>query len=177
MVVTRDVVPGRERDFDEWVHLIVSEAVRFGGQGASVITPDASMRTHRVVVCRFANEDSLKAWEESEEHNRLMQEAEEFSTPRLQRATGLETWFTLPGEGAMVPPPRWKMALVTLIGIYPPVVVLLALVVPRVEAWPLLARAAVIPLVLVPLLTYIIMPLLSRLLRDWLYPHKMSPPT
>lgn len=176
MVVTRDVVPGRERDFDEWVHLIVSEAVRFGGLGASVITPDASMPTHRVVVCRFANEDSVRVWEGSEEHDRLMQEGEEFSTPHLQRATGLETWFTLPGEGAMVPPPRWKMALVTLIGIYPPVVVLLALVVPRVEAWPLLARAAVIPLVLVPLLTYVIMPLLSRLLRYWLYPRKVSPP-
>ena len=76
----------------------------------------------------------------------------------------------------MVPPPQWKMALVTLIGIYPPVVALLALVVARVEAWPLLARAAVIPLMLVPLLTYVIMPLLSRLLRDWLYPHKIRPP-
>jgi antibiotic biosynthesis monooxygenase (ABM) superfamily enzyme len=67
------------------------------------------------------------------------------------------------------------MALVALIGIYPPVVALLALMVPRVEAWPLLARAAVIPLVLVPLLTYVIMPLLRRLLRHWLYPHKMRP--
>lgn len=177
VVVTRDVVPGRERDFDEWVHLVVSEAVRFGGLGASVITPDArSTPARRVVVCRFANEDSVRAWEGSEERKRLMQEAEAFSTPHFQRATGLETWFTLPGEGAMVPPPRWKMALVTLIGIYPPVVALLALVVPRVEAWPLLARAAVIPLVLVPLLTYVIMPLLSRLLRLWLYPHKMLPP-
>ena len=114
VVVTRDVVPGRERDFDEWVHLIVSEAVRFGGLGASVITPDASMPARRVVVCRFASENSVRAWEESEVRDRLMQEAEAFSTPHFQRATGLETWFTLPGEGAMVPPPRWKMALVTL---------------------------------------------------------------
>jgi hypothetical protein len=43
MAVTRDVVPGRELDFNEWVPLVVSEAVRFGGLGASVITPDASM--------------------------------------------------------------------------------------------------------------------------------------
>ena len=90
-VVTRDVIPGRERDFDESVHRIVSKAVRFGGLGASIITPDASMPGRRVVVCRFANEDSVRAWEESEERNRLMQKAEAFSTPHLQRATGLET--------------------------------------------------------------------------------------
>src|SRR3712207_2098461 len=119
VVVTRDVALGRERDFDKWVHLIVSEAVRFGGLGASVITPDASMPARRVVVCRFANEGSVRAWEESEERNKLMQEAETFSTPHFEQATGLETWFTLSGEGAMVPPPRWKMALVTFIGIYP----------------------------------------------------------
>jgi antibiotic biosynthesis monooxygenase (ABM) superfamily enzyme len=69
VVVTRDVVPGRELDFDEWVHLVVSEAVRFGGLGASAITPDASMPARRVVVCRFAIEDSVRAWEGSEERN------------------------------------------------------------------------------------------------------------
>ena len=43
------------------------------------------------------------------------------------------------------------------------------LVVPAVLSWPLLLRASLFPLGLVPLLTFLIMPRLSRLLRQWLY--------
>ena len=87
-VITRDIVPGREHEFE------------------------------------FANEEALVAWEASEERDRLVQEARKFSTPDVQRATGLETWFVLPGQRAIVPPPRWKMLLVTLIGAYPLVVLI-----------------------------------------------------
>src|SRR5215207_10860298 len=125
-----------------------------------------------VFVQHFPNEEALRAWEESEERNRLVQEAGEFSTPNVQRATGLETWFVLPGERAIVPPPRWKMLLITLMGAYPLVVLYSAFVLPSLEGWPLLVRAAVLPIVLLSLMTYVIMPQLSRLLGGWLYPHQ-----
>jgi uncharacterized protein len=109
------------------------------------------------------------------ERDRLVQEARKFSTPHVQRATGLETWFTLPGERAVVPPPRWKMLLVTLIGAYPLVVLLSAFVLPSLEGWPLLVRAAVVPVVVLSLMTYLVMPQLTRLLSGWLYPHQRRP--
>jgi antibiotic biosynthesis monooxygenase (ABM) superfamily enzyme len=126
-------------------------------------------------VLHFANEEALGAWEASEERDRLVQEARKFSTPDVQRATGLETWFVLPSERAIVPPPRWKMLLVTLIGAYPLVVLLSAFVLPSLEGWPLLVRAAVLPVVLLSLMTYLIMPQLKRLLSGWLYPHQRRP--
>ena len=169
-VITRDIVPGRERDFEEWAHRIVSAAARYGAID-TIITPDAAMPTRRVFVQHFPNEEASRAWAESEERNRLVQEAQEFSTPDLQRATGLETWFVLPGEGAIVPPPRWKMLVVTLMGSYPLVVLYSAFVLPSLEGLPLLVRAAVLPIVLLSLMTYVIMPRLSRLLGGWLYPH------
>jgi antibiotic biosynthesis monooxygenase (ABM) superfamily enzyme len=101
-----------------------------------------------------------------------VEEADEFSAQHYQRASGLETWFTLPGERAIVPPPRWKQLLVTLVGAYPMVVLLSAFVLPRVEEWPLLARAAVTPVVLLSLMTYVVMPLLTQLFRGWLYPRQ-----
>jgi antibiotic biosynthesis monooxygenase (ABM) superfamily enzyme len=170
-VITRDIVPGRERDFEEWAHRIVSAAARYGATD-TVITPDAARPTRRVFVQHFPTEEASRAWAESEERNRLVQEAGEFSTQNLQRATGLETWFVLPGEGAIVPPPRWKMLLVTLMGSYPLVVLFDAFVLPSLEGWPLLARAAVLPILLLSLMTYVIMPRLSRLLGGWLYPHR-----
>jgi antibiotic biosynthesis monooxygenase (ABM) superfamily enzyme len=62
------------------------------------------------------------------------------------------------------------MLLASLLGAYPLVVVLSAFVLPRVEGWPLLARAALVPVIVLSLMTYVIMPQISRLLRRWLYP-------
>ena len=69
----------------------------------------------------------------------------------------------------MQAPPRWKMVLTTFLGAYPFTLLIQALVTPRTTAWPLPLRAAVFPVVLLPVLTYLVMPLLSRLLRQWLY--------
>jgi antibiotic biosynthesis monooxygenase (ABM) superfamily enzyme len=176
VVVTREVLPGRERDYEEWTHRIIYDAVPFGSLGAAVITPEGRTSGRRITVHRFANEEALKAWEESEERKALLKEAEQFSVPHYQRATGLETWFALPDERAIVPPPRWKMLLASFVGAYPLVVLLSAFVLPRVEGWPLLARAALLPVVVLSLMTYVVMPQLTRLLRHWLYPSQQHTP-
>ncbi|HET7389304.1 MAG TPA: hypothetical protein VFJ51_00675 [Nitrososphaeraceae archaeon] len=58
----------------------------------------------------------LDAWENSEEALNLLEEVNNCSTRYYDRATGLETWFTLPDMTSTVAPPRWKMAIVTFIG-------------------------------------------------------------
>jgi uncharacterized protein len=133
VVITRDVLPGRERDYEQWEHRIIHAAVPFGSLGAAVITPEGTTPGRRIVVQRFPSEEALKAWEESEERKVLLREARQFSVPHYQRATGLESWFALPDERAIIPPPRWKMLLASLLGAYPLVVVLSAFVLPRVE--------------------------------------------
>lgn len=68
------------------------------------------------------------------------------------------------------------MLLATFLGAYPLVVLLSAFVLPRVEGWPLLARAALLPVVVLSLMTYVVMPQLTRLLRRWLYPSQQHTP-
>jgi antibiotic biosynthesis monooxygenase (ABM) superfamily enzyme len=172
VVVTCDVRPGRERDYAEWAHRVVSATTRYGATGDTILTPDAAVPTRRVLIVQFADEEGLRGWDQSEERNRLVREAGEFSSLHIQRATGLETWFTLPGERAIIPPPRWKQLLVTLVRAYPLVVLLLAFVLPWVAGWPLLLRAAVLPIVLLSLMTYVVMPQLTRILQGWLYPKR-----
>ena len=96
-------------------------------------------------------------------------EANRYTTPYLQKATGLETWFTLPNLKAIVPPPKWKMAIVAFIGAY--CISLLASSILRsfVGLQPLLFNL-IMNIILVIGLTYFAMPLESRLLRRWLYP-------
>src|ERR671910_2940051 len=175
-VITRDIVPGREHELEQWAHRLDSATARYDATD-TIITPDATTPARRVFVLHFANEEALGAWEASEERDRLVQEARKFSTPDVQRATGLETWFVLPGQRAIVPPPRWKMLLVTLMASYPLVVLYSAFVLPSLEGWPLLVRAAVLPIGLLSLMTYVIMPQLTRLLSGWLYPHQGRPAT
>jgi uncharacterized protein len=80
-----------------------------------------------------------------------------------------EAWFTVAGERAIVPPPRWKQLLATLVGAYPLVILLFAFVLPRLAGWPLLVRSAMLPVVLLTLMTYVVMPQVTKLLRGWLY--------
>lgn len=168
-VVTRNVFPGREYDYEEWGRRVVAESTRYGATGHTFLTPQAGT-PRRVLIAQFPDEAGARAWDESDERDRLVREAAEFSTMDLQRITGLEAWFTLPGERAIVPPPRWKQLLVTLIGAYPLVVLVSAFLMPRLQSWPMLLRSAVLPIVLLTLMTYVVMPPLTKLFRGWLYP-------
>jgi len=170
-VVTRDVVPGRERDYEEWGRRVVAASTRHGASGHTFLVPQAG-GTRRILIAQFPDEGSASAWDESEERARLVQEAARFSTVEIQRTSGLEAWFTLPGERAIVPPPRWKQLLVTLVGAYPLVILISAFVMPQLQTWPLLLRSAVLPLVLLTLMTYLVMPLLAKAFRGWLYRHR-----
>jgi antibiotic biosynthesis monooxygenase (ABM) superfamily enzyme len=71
-------------------------------------------------------------------------------------------WSHLPGTDAPAPP-RWKTALVTGCPVHPFSLLLNWLVTPRLCGRPVPLRALVLPAVVCPLLTYALMPLLSRL--------------
>jgi antibiotic biosynthesis monooxygenase (ABM) superfamily enzyme len=78
-------------------------------------------------------------------------------------------WFRLPSDTrAIVPPSRWKMWLTSVLAIYLLVFAFLAWVNPHIKGWPIALRAAVFPLVLLSLMTYLVMPNITRLLRPWL---------
>jgi antibiotic biosynthesis monooxygenase (ABM) superfamily enzyme len=62
------------------------------------------------------------------------------------------------------------MALVTWLGVNVAVIGLTLLLGPVVGAWPLVPQALFVNGLVVVLLTWVIMPLLTRLFRPWLYP-------
>jgi uncharacterized protein len=89
---------------------------------------------------------------------------------RIQQVSGLETWFTVPGSRSIVPPPRWKMATVTFIGVYVTSNAIGLLIGSHVRGlMPWLASAIGLGVTVV-VLTWVVMPLLARFFRTWLYP-------
>jgi hypothetical protein len=163
--------PGREEEFAEWAKRANSAAARFPGNlAATVIHEDGTRDFH--IIQQFDNREHLRQWVESDVRARLLREARRLAASRtaVQQRTGLETWFHVPSEAAatMRPPPRWKMWLISLVAIYPLVLVFQAFVVPLIASWPLPLRALMFPLVLLTLMTYVVMPVVTRLLRRWL---------
>ena len=67
-----------------------------------------------------------------------------------------------------VGPPRYKLALLTWVGAYSLITAFLALLGPTMASWPLALRTLVLSATMVAVLTWLIMPRLTRLFRPWL---------
>jgi antibiotic biosynthesis monooxygenase (ABM) superfamily enzyme len=66
-------------------------------------------------------------------------------------------------------PPRYKLALLTWAGAYIVITLLLALLGPAIASWPLVLRTLVVSVTMVVVLTWLIMPRLTRLFGGWLH--------
>jgi antibiotic biosynthesis monooxygenase (ABM) superfamily enzyme len=169
VTVARRVAVGREREFEQWYDDIIGAACRFPGfLGSGVLRPRTAGQDWHVVY-RFADPASLESWESSPERAGWLRRAEDLAEEtRVARVSGLETWFALPGRTAPAPP-RWKMALVTLGAIVPLVLLMNLTVLPLLSGWPLVARTLVFSGTLTGLMTWVVMPRMTRLFRRFLY--------
>lgn len=68
-----------------------------------------------------------------------------------------------------MPPPRYKMLIVTCIAAFPTLNVVNFLLQP-LKPLPLLLRTLIATVVLLTLMTYVIMPRMTKLFAGWLYP-------
>lgn len=143
-----------------------------GHLSGTVLHDEGSPEYH--FVHRFSDRASLEAWLNSPARARLLDELEKVATRvgEPQRITGLETWFASQHREVetIKPPPRWKMWIASFIGAYPLVVVFQWQVAEHLGSLPLLVRGAILPLILLSLMTYLMMPLVTRVLGRWLYP-------
>lgn len=168
VVVTWRVRQGCEPEFEAWRREISAAALRFPGHmGIDVILPGTT-RGEYVVVFRFDTYQHLRAWQESDIRRDLLNKAEPFreSEPSYRLESGLEYWFAPPGIPAS--PPRWKMALVTVLGVWPVSMLVPLLLMPLAGRQPLALQALLIAVGIVILLTWVVMPVLVRILKPWL---------
>ena len=67
-------------------------------------------------------------------------------------------------------PSRYKLALVTWLGAYPVITLILWALGPLMQSWPLLARTLVVSFLMVAALTWLVLPVLMRTFQGWLVP-------
>jgi uncharacterized protein len=172
-VIARKVRPGKEAEYEEWLEGVTAVSRTFDGhEGITVLKPAPGGREY-VLVVRWRDFAASRRWVESEERahwlNKLGPLAEE---ARVEAQSGLETWFTLEPTGAAGPPapPRTKMAVVTFLAIYPLILILTYTLMPHLGTLPVPVRPLLVSAILVPLMTWVVMPRMTRLFWSWLFP-------
>jgi len=149
-----------------------------GHQGVTVLGPHGDPPFAYTAIFTYDTAANLQRWMSSEERHSWLVSAERLTLDDgdTQTLTGLERWFTLPNRAVNQPPPRYKMAILTAVGVYPMLVLLSYLLHPLVGGWPLPVRLLASLAIGIPLMTWHIMPLLSRVFFSWLYPEPQRGP-
>lgn len=170
-----DRIPRESMDaqLEQAMKNLIAAALKFPGHlGVTVTRPSLPAQPGFRMVYRFDSCDHLRAWEESAEHARLVAAANRYTQgePRYDILTGLETWFTLPAQPA-AHPPRARMTFVSWLGIFPLVYLYLELLDRLLPpGTPVVLRVLAVTALVVPTMSYVVAPRLTRLFKDWLYP-------
>ncbi len=177
VVITRKVKPGCKKAFEKFISGITASAMTFDGHlGTNVFRPSNPRDSTYRIIFKFDRASNLKTWEESECRKQWLARAESLrlEPARIRVITGLETWFTLPSPQSITPPPRYKMAIITLFTLFPLIQLANVTLAPLLELLPLplLLRGFIVTGILVLIMTYLAMPRMTKLFSFWLYPPK-----
>lgn len=141
-----------------------------GTRGVFLLHPTDSTSTEYGIFRSFASAADREAFYKSDLYadweKRVAPLVE--GQPVCRELTGLEAWFRNPGETM---PPRWKMAVLTWIAVWPVSMVVPAIVLPLLSPkFNSILAAGLIAAGIVTILTWIAMPLLTKLAHPWLHP-------
>lgn len=178
VAITRRVRGGNEAQMQAWVRAGTALAERFPGfLGTGWVRPQADSDEWHMLY-RFADADSLAAWEASGERTWWLSSGGGLiEHDRVVKRVGIEGWFDeptelieepVPGARAVVPP-RWKQAVMIFTAFYPLSLLATLLLTPHTLHWFTPVRVLVQTAILTPLMTYFVLPFMTRLLDGWLH--------
>ena len=183
VLVSRRVKPGHEAAFEQASQIMTAAARPFPGYlGGQMVHPDPEVDAEESnlyhTVFAFDTPAHLQAWQTSPERAERLQAIapHTLSSTQLRPVSGLGHWFTPPGGAVHKSPPRWKVAVVTWLGIFPTVYFLFLTVAPLLANWPLLPRVMVLTALVVLIMTWLVAPRLTTWLKPFLYPPARGTP-
>ncbi len=176
VLISRNVKAGCEADFERVTTSFMQVAARFSGYlGAQLVHPGEDPEVEDAmyhIVLAFDDQSSLDAWRDSPERKLGLAAAAPFIEGELKfkSMSGLGLWF----RTAQPNPPRWKVAVVTWLGICPTVYLLFLIMGDLLSSWWLLPRTALLTLAVVVLMTWVVAPQITKLFRPWLFSHSLK---
>ena len=174
VLISRQVKQGCEAEFERVMDQIMAVTTTFKGYlGAHLVRPGEEQGVNDSlyhIVLAFDSEANLKIWHNSPARSLGLAAASPFIEGQalVRQVSGLALWFQPTGP-KQVPPPRWKVAVVTWLGIFPTVYMLFFVLGDLLAPWTLLTRIMLLTVLVVGLMTWVVAPQLTRLFKPWLY--------
>lgn len=173
---TRRADPAHAVQMTAWIRAGLTLAEAFPGfLGGGWVRPrNGADEWH--MLCRFASATKLAAWEASPERQWWLGSAQGLAEmTRTERRTGIEGWFDASvvaeaevPERPLGSPPRWKQA-TTIWLVFFPLNLLATVTLGRLLTdADVVLRVAATTLVLTPIMTYLLLPWITRQLGWWL---------
>ncbi|GHC13664.1 antibiotic biosynthesis monooxygenase [Cerasicoccus arenae] len=172
--ISRTAKPGMETALEAWMREIGEVVQTFPGFVNShwLESEDGNAPGEFEVVFTFDSSENFSNWCQSPEKTSLYDRLEPMvAEQKIRKVTGLEPWLNL-DSGALAPPPKWKMCVLAFLGVYPTLNLVFFFMMPLVHDLPTWLRILYTAPVISILMTFIVMPALSILCHNWLFPEK-----
>lgn len=169
-VITERVKPGLVVQFEEWTDRANANlATADGFLGIDTIRVEEETPFY-VTLIHFKNQEQLDRWQGSERHKELLDELEPMIDHKtVRKAEGLEILYSLPQRNRRQNPSYWRqVALVTPV-VFGLIVAVNWLLTP-IDALPGLLLLAISVTIVSMLLTWPVMPTITKVFRNFLYP-------
>ena len=172
-IVTHKVRTGEEERYEAWLADIFIASSGFSGYlGREIFRPSDGSRKYTSVV-RFDSQDSLNAWAESETRKSFVSKVHDLleQGDQVEIRSGIDFWFTPEG---LKPPKLWKQFVLTVSAVYPlSLIIPFFILIPLGKLVPVLGNVFISSMlmaaILTGMLTFVIMPRYTRLMKRWLY--------
>lgn len=170
ITIARRVKQASEAEYEQLVREFVPLTMQVPGHlGVHVTKVPGELGLEYHVVIKFASRKQWRDFHDSPRYIAFREAIEPHleTMPTVAELSGLESWFITP-TAPLRALPKWKMAIVTFVGVYPTSLALnLALggVLNDAAVW---LRVLVITSLMVALLTWVVMPICNLIFAAWL---------
>lgn len=178
-IISEIVKPGHQGEFEQWSRQINGVVSKQNGFiGLDILRPRDQNHLEYIIIVRFENHHSLKSWLTSETFKRIFAKAQPFliSHRSQQQSGGIEQWFELPEHEIhqIKKPAFYKLVVMGVLAVYPLVLLANLFVGALTKKLPYPVAILISVVFISILMTYPVMPLISKILSPWLYPKQTT---
>lgn len=157
-----------ERRVNDWLE---GAALAAGFLGSAVIRTTPGSECCLIVVLQFASRQQLDVWNGgAETQSYLAGNDPHLGQPvQVNISDGATGWFKLPDVPRQQAAAKWKMTFITWLAIFPTLTVFISASFHLLGDMPMIARLLINTIMIAPLMTWVIMPFMTRVFKCWLF--------
>lgn len=174
-IISEIVKPGSKEAFETWsrgINKVVAQQPGF--ISSDILRPRDKNHLEYIIIIRFETSDNLNTWMGSQTFRSIFNEVQPHlvSSKSQQQSHGLEQWFELPEHDMFqnTKPAFYKLVLMGIIAVYPLVLLSDLILGPFTQEMPYWLAILLSVIFISVLMTWPVMPVISKILASWLYP-------